>query len=335
MASMAPHRCPNASATRSMPRCHGPGRFDARPGPLRMFPMLPNVTARSGSRGCGARRRRRGPRCGGLVRTIAMSLLAIRFRSRPRRRHLRLLRALLRRYSMPHKRRVPETDGECFAPGRYAFGAGWPGEMSIAVPEGWFDLSPRRRGGCVPCRPEPRGGWLGLGHPDVQGRATVSRRPCDPEASSYSAPLVDTPGQLAGAMAEWPGYRGDLTRNHHRRRAARPRGRDFVHAENRGLPRFVLWTITERHADGCLSDDHGARGWISRRVPHRRRRRQPDRHHDAGPHADVALRGGTGHCSRPGPACGRCRRDAGHPRLDRDELARATHIQSTNVARPP
>ena len=35
---------------------------------------------------------------------------------------------------------------------------------------------------------------------------TVSRDPCDPEAGSYSAPLVDTPGQLAAAMADWPGF---------------------------------------------------------------------------------------------------------------------------------
>ena len=35
---------------------------------------------------------------------------------------------------------------------------------------------------------------------------TVSRDPCDPGAGTYSAPLVDTPGLLAAAMADWPGF---------------------------------------------------------------------------------------------------------------------------------
>lgn len=99
----------------------------------------------------------------------------------------------------------PETDGECLAPGRYAFGAGWPGDMSVAVPEGWFDFHPG--GGSasflVDRSPAANGSGWGIVMSKV---GTVSRNPCDPEASFYSAPLVDTPGKLAAAMADWPGF---------------------------------------------------------------------------------------------------------------------------------
>ena len=99
----------------------------------------------------------------------------------------------------------PETDGECLAPGRYAFGAGWPGEMSVAVPEGWFEYRPGggSEGFLVDRSPAADGSGWGILMSKV---GTVSRDPCDPEAGSYSAPLVDTPGQLAAAMADWPGF---------------------------------------------------------------------------------------------------------------------------------
>ena len=176
----------------------------ARPGPLRMFPMLPNVTARSGLAaaalvvavvGLGAvvLSNNRNEAVGGPA-PIATPTPTPAASASP----------LVLLFNAPLET-CPETDGQCFVPGRYAFGAGWPGAMSIAVPEGWFDYQPGGGAASFLVDRSPAANSSGWGIL-MSKVGTVSRDPCDPEAGSYSAPLVDTPGQLAAAMADWPGF---------------------------------------------------------------------------------------------------------------------------------
>ena len=176
----------------------------ARPGPLRIFPMFPNVTARSGLAaaalvvavvGLGAvvLSNNRNEAVGGPA-PIASPTPTPAASASP----------LVLLHNAPLET-CPETTGECFVPGRYAFGAGWPGEMSIAVPEGWFDYGPG--GGSTSFLVDRSPALDGSGWGILMSKVgTVSRDPCDPGAGTYSAPLVDTPGQLAAAMADWPGF---------------------------------------------------------------------------------------------------------------------------------
>jgi hypothetical protein len=169
-----------------------------------MIPMLPNVTARSGLAaaalvvavvGLGAvvLSNNRNQAVGGPA-PIASPTPTPAATSSP----------LVLLFNAPLET-CPETNGKCLAPGRYAFGAGWPGEMSVAVPEGWFEYDPGggSTGFLVDRSPALDGSGWGILMSKV---GTVSRDPCDPGAGSYSAPLVDTPGQLAAAMADWPGF---------------------------------------------------------------------------------------------------------------------------------
>ena len=178
----------------------------ARPGPLRTFPMLPNVTARSGLAaaalivavvGLGAvvLSNNRNEAVGGPAPVASPT---------PTSTPAASASPLVLLHNAPLET-CPETDGECLVPGRYAFGAGWPGAMSVAVPAGWFDYHPGGGSAGFLVDRSDAGGGSGWGIL-MSKVGTVSRDPCDPEAGAYSAALVDTPGQLAAAMADWPGF---------------------------------------------------------------------------------------------------------------------------------
>ena len=134
----------------------------ARPGPLRMFPMLPNVTARSGLAAAAL-----------VVAVVGLGAVVLSNNrneavggpapiATPTPTPAATASPLVLLFNAPLET-CPETDGQCLVPGRYAFGAGWPGEMSVAVPEGWFDYHPGGGSAVVPCRPRAPAGMARAG----------------------------------------------------------------------------------------------------------------------------------------------------------------------------
>lgn len=104
-----------------------------------------------------------------------------------------------------------EGPNECLPPGTYTLMPAnlWPTTVRLAVPEGWWEWSPDSvtqdfEGLLVDDGPTPSGGsgW-GIMFMTV---GEVSKDPCDPNAGMFAPADVDTPEELAAAMATWPGF---------------------------------------------------------------------------------------------------------------------------------
>lgn len=104
-----------------------------------------------------------------------------------------------------------EGAAECAPPGTYKLSSAtaWPTTVSLDVPEGWWAWFPGDtihdfEGLLVDDGPTGTGGsgW-GIMFMTV---GEVSRDPCDPNAPMFAPGDVDTPEELAAAMATWPGF---------------------------------------------------------------------------------------------------------------------------------
>ena len=104
-----------------------------------------------------------------------------------------------------------EGPAECAPPGTYKLSSApaWPTTVSLDVPEGWWAWFPGNtiqdfEGLLVDDGPTGTTGsgggimFLTVGE--------VSRDPCDPNAEMFAPGDVDTPAELAAAMATWPGF---------------------------------------------------------------------------------------------------------------------------------
>jgi hypothetical protein len=97
----------------------------------------------------------------------------------------------------------------CMAPGTYKLSSPthWPTTISFDVPEGWWEWFPGNdlqdyEGFFADSPAEGGSGW----GPMVMTVGEVSRDPCDPNAPMFKPADVDTPAELAAAMATWPGF---------------------------------------------------------------------------------------------------------------------------------
>lgn len=98
---------------------------------------------------------------------------------------------------------------DCIEPGTYAFTGTadeWPDTVSVELPAGWFAWSPGMgvEGILVDSGPDaPGGSGWGI---VVSTVGQVARDPCAGVDNSLPADEVDTPEELAAAMAAWPGF---------------------------------------------------------------------------------------------------------------------------------
>ena len=105
---------------------------------------------------------------------------------------------------------------ECVPPGTYKLSSAtsWPTTVSFDVPEGWWAWFPGNtigdfEGLLVDDGPtESNGSGWGLMFLTV---GQVSRDPCDSSAGMFAPADVDTPEELAAAMATWPGFEATTT----------------------------------------------------------------------------------------------------------------------------
>jgi hypothetical protein len=103
---------------------------------------------------------------------------------------------------------VPCSDlagaGTCIKPGTYVLGAVVPGGQ-IDVPAGWWewDYGPGSVGLLVEHADVSGGsGWGAI----ITQVGDVAVDPCDDAAGTYPREAVDTPDELAAAMADWPDF---------------------------------------------------------------------------------------------------------------------------------
>ena len=95
----------------------------------------------------------------------------------------------------------------CIKPGTYTLSPGdWPAAITFDVPEGWWDwLAGVAFDGVLVDAPPPAADGSGWGVMFMTV-GDVSRDPCDPTAGTFASRDVDTPEELAAAMATWPGF---------------------------------------------------------------------------------------------------------------------------------
>ena len=95
---------------------------------------------------------------------------------------------------------------DCIEPGTYTLGSGWPSTISFTVPAGWYspDPAPGIESLLVDRSPDAPGssGW-GVWFFMVD---TVSHDPCDPDAGLFPAADFETAEELAAAITSWPGF---------------------------------------------------------------------------------------------------------------------------------
>ena len=95
----------------------------------------------------------------------------------------------------------------CIAAGTYALNPTTiPGQVIVTVPEGWFPYEPGAGAMAllVDSGPDAPGG-SGWG-PMIAGVGEVRRDPCAPDGAVFDPADVDTPAEVAAAMATWPGF---------------------------------------------------------------------------------------------------------------------------------
>jgi hypothetical protein len=96
---------------------------------------------------------------------------------------------------------------DCIAAGTYALNPGTiPGQVVVTVPAGWFAYEPGAGAMAllVDSGPDAPGG-SGWG-PMIAGISEIRRDPCNPDAGVFAAGEIDTPEEVAAAMATWPGF---------------------------------------------------------------------------------------------------------------------------------
>ena len=96
---------------------------------------------------------------------------------------------------------------DCIAAGTYALNPSTiPGQVVVTVPAGWFPFEPGAgaMGLLVDSGPDAPGG-SGWG-PMIGGISEIRRDPCDPDAGVFANDEIDTPEEVAAAMATWPGF---------------------------------------------------------------------------------------------------------------------------------
>jgi hypothetical protein len=181
----------------------------ARPGPARMFTMLPNVSTRSGiavatlvvaAVGLGAVLLNNDNSNGVGAPTPAANATHTPAPS-PTAQAL---------YSLENAPREACSDvmPDCIEPGTYILGPDWPGTISFTVPEGWYnpDPAPGIEALLVDRSPDaPASSGWGVWFLMVD-TASVSRDPCDSDAGLYPTADVETADELAAAMTNWPGF---------------------------------------------------------------------------------------------------------------------------------
>lgn len=98
----------------------------------------------------------------------------------------------------------------CIKPGRYTLSSPieWPTTISFDVPEGWWEWFPSNvvgdfEGVLADSTASGGSGW-GIQFMTV---GEVSRDPCNTKAPTFKPTDVDTPAELAAAMAKWPGFK--------------------------------------------------------------------------------------------------------------------------------
>jgi hypothetical protein len=96
----------------------------------------------------------------------------------------------------------------CLAPGTYRLSSslGWPGQVSLTVPAGWFQWFPTTdfEGVLVDTSPEsPQGSGWGLMFVAV---GSVSKDPCSPGKGTFAPGETSTVDGLVAAMRAWPGF---------------------------------------------------------------------------------------------------------------------------------
>ena len=99
------------------------------------------------------------------------------------------------------------ADNLCIAPGTYALNSTTiPGQVVLTVPAGWFAYEPVAGAMAllVDSGPDaPDGSGWG---PMFGGISELRRDPCDPGAGEFADDEIDTPEEVAAAMATWPGF---------------------------------------------------------------------------------------------------------------------------------
>ena len=100
-----------------------------------------------------------------------------------------------------------DASTDCIKPGRYTLNAGaWPATVTFDVPEGWLNYHPGDDidGLLVDVGTDaPDGSGWGIQFMTV---GEVSTDPCTGTAPTFAPGDVDTPQELAAAMATWPGF---------------------------------------------------------------------------------------------------------------------------------
>lgn len=93
----------------------------------------------------------------------------------------------------------------CLKPGTYTLNAAdWPATVTLDVPEGWWSYHPGTEvDGVLVDSDAPDGSGWGIQFMTV---GDVSRDPCRGSAGTFGSTEVDSPEELAAAMASWPGF---------------------------------------------------------------------------------------------------------------------------------
>jgi hypothetical protein len=96
---------------------------------------------------------------------------------------------------------------DCISPGRYTLnGVGWAAMVSFDVPQGWWNYHPGAHYDGVlvdVANDAPDGSGWGVMFMSV---GEVSTDPCSPDTPTFAPNEVDTPEELAAAMATWSGF---------------------------------------------------------------------------------------------------------------------------------
>jgi hypothetical protein len=102
------------------------------------------------------------------------------------------------------------TTETCIEPGTYRLSSQthWPTTISFDVPEGWWEWFPGNvledfEGVFADSSAAGGSGWGAM----FMTVGEVSRNPCDPSAPMFEPTDVDSPAELAAAMATWPGFK--------------------------------------------------------------------------------------------------------------------------------
>ncbi len=94
----------------------------------------------------------------------------------------------------------------CIAAGTYALNPDTiPGNVIVTVPEGWFPWEPGAGAMTllVDRTDAPQGSGWGL---LISAIGDVRRDPCAPDGAVFEPAEIDTPAEVAAAMATWPGF---------------------------------------------------------------------------------------------------------------------------------